>query len=128
MSEGEAQAKQEVDLLLFHVGKATYGADASQVLRVDNAAANALVLSELGTLEQGSRALVFSTDEGEGQLRIDSVGGVRTVDIMDLRRLPPAATVQPYALGVWLDGTQSVLLIDLQEAAKSKTFQKKART
>jgi chemotaxis signal transduction protein len=108
----------DVDLLLFEVGTSIFGADASQVLRVDNAAPNAVILHDLGTLKSGSRVLVFRGGEGEEQLRIDSVRGVKTVSVSELRRLPPAAALKPYALGIWLDGEQTVLLIDLQEAAK----------
>jgi len=114
-----AEDKNEVDILLFEVGPTVFGVDASQVLRVANAESNSVTLKELGPLKSGGRALVFREDEGEGQLRIDAVQGVRTVNVMELRRLPRAAALKPYALGIWLDGTQTVLLIDLQEAAKS---------
>jgi chemotaxis signal transduction protein len=120
MSSESQDANPEVDLLLFEIGTAVYGAEASQVVRVDNPTKDAVTLAELGTLKHGGRALVFQADGGEGQLRIDGVRGVKTVGVHELRRLPPAVAVKPYALGIWLDGQQTVLLIDLQEAAKRK--------
>ncbi len=41
--------------------------------------------------------------------------GVQPVLVSTLRRLPPAAVRRSYAAGIWLDGENPVLLIDLLE-------------
>lgn len=112
----------EVELLLFEVGGQRYGADASQVLRIDRAASNAVTWASLGTPKSGQRALVFrgaDAEAQEAQLRVDSVTGVRPVALEALRRLPPAASQDPTLIGVWLDGDTPVLLLDLRKTASS---------
>lgn len=115
----ELPASQEVELLLFEIAGQRYGADASQVLRIERPGEQAIALSALGDLARGGRALVFRTDAGEGQLRVDKVQGVRPVQLDSLRRLPPAARATPFTIGIWLDGEMPVLLIDLIETMKS---------
>ncbi len=113
--------RSEIELLVFELGGAVFGADASQVLRIDRpveGAGPAQAPGPLGVATQGSRALVFKTEGGYGQLRVDGVRGVRQVAVDSLRRLPQAATAQPYAIGVWLDGDRPVLLIDLVEMVR----------
>lgn len=112
-----AYTRTEVELLLFEVGGALFGADASQVLRIDRplAAAGPDPAGPLGPARGTGRSLVFRTPQGFGQLKVDVVRGVRQVAVDALRRLPAAAATQPYAIGVWLDGDKPVLLIDLVE-------------
>jgi chemotaxis signal transduction protein len=112
----------QVDLLFFEVGASLYGADASQVLRIDRALPDDFSLPDLGALRQGNRALVFQLPEGEGHLRVDAVRGVRPVALNALRRMPAPAAAPPYAVGLCLDQSQGeappVLLIDLAETVK----------
>ncbi len=115
-----------VDLLLFEVGGRTFGVDASQVLRVDRPLPGAYALPGLGPLAEGGRALVFQAEEGEGQLRVDAVSGIRPVPADSLRRLPQvAATAGAYSIGVWLNGETPVLLLDLAEI---EAFQRRHQT
>jgi len=110
----------EVELLLFEVGGQIFGADASQVLRIDRAGASALVVDGLGRPAHGRRALVFQSSEGEEQLAVDFVHGVRAVAADTLRRLPVAIPAPPYTIGIWLDGEKPVLLISLNDTLKAK--------
>lgn len=112
MSEGA-----EIELLLFEVGGEVYGADASQVLRVDRASPSARAIGPLGRPSSGDRALVVRSGAGEVQLRVDRVLEVTGAEVGSLRRLPPAATHERYAIGVWLDRGRPVLLLDLAELA-----------
>ena len=120
--DGDDAAAEQVDLLFFEVGSALYGADASQVLRIDRAQQDDFTLPDLGALREGARALVFQLPEGEGHLRVDAVRGVRPVALNALRRMPPPAAAPPYAVGLCLDQdldeAQPVLLIDLAETVK----------
>lgn len=117
----EPNALEEVDILFFEIGDDTYGADASQVLRIDRALPEDLVLPELGSPKRGSRAIVFDTPEGEGHLKVDVVRGVRPVPLVALRRLPAAVSAAPFTVGVCLDDDRRpVLLIDLVETAKTQ--------
>jgi chemotaxis signal transduction protein len=109
---------EEVNLLFFDIGGRLYGADASQVLRVDRPEAHAFERPELGKLASGERALVFRSGEGEGQLRVDGVRGVRRVTVDHLRRIPPAAHASQYALGFLLEGETPILLLNLSESLK----------
>ncbi|MHB8876520.1 MAG: Frizzy aggregation protein FrzB [Myxococcaceae bacterium] len=117
-----AYTRTEVELLLFELGGALFGADASQILRIERPPAGGPEEQPgpLGEAVVSSRALVFQTPEGLGSLKVDMVRGVRQVAIDSLRRLPPAAAAQPYAIGVWLDGDKPVLLIDLVEMHKKQ--------
>lgn len=114
MSELAAEAVK-VDVLIFRVGRTRYGADASQIVRVDRATHQSKLIDALGTPETGTRALVFNLPKGdEAQICIDGVVGVRTLTVNDLRRVPPAAGQPGGVLGFWLDGDDSpVVLIDL---------------
>jgi hypothetical protein len=117
----ESEDLQEVDLLFFEVGDALYGTDASQVLRIDRAFADAPVLADLGALKRGNRAIVFDTPEGEGFLRVDAIRGVRPTPIVSLRRLPLAVVAAPYAIGLVLDEKdRPVMLIDLVATLKAQ--------
>ncbi len=117
----EPQALEDVDILFFEIGNDTYGADASQVLRIDRALPEDLVLPELGQPARGGRAIVFETPEGEGHLKVDVVRGVRPVPLNSLRRLPAAVSAASFTVGVCLDDDRRpVLLIDLVETAKTQ--------
>ncbi len=117
----ESEDLQEVDLLFFEVGDAVYGTDASQVLRIDRALADAPALPDLGALKRGNRALVFDTPEGENYLRVDAIRGVRPTPIVSLRRLPSAVVAAPYAIGLVLDEKdRPVMLIDLVATLKAQ--------
>ena len=107
------------DVLLFEIGGQRYGADASQVLRIDRPDGTAISVTALGRVAEVARALVFKTPEGEGQLKVDRVFGIKQVQVSSLRRLPAAVASEPYAIGVWLDGQRPVLLIDLLETQKT---------
>lgn len=100
-------AEGEVDLILFEIAGQLFGADASLVLRIERPSA------------EGKRALVFQGGAEEGQLPVDRVRGVKAVSVASLRRMPAAAS-QPHAIGVWLDGDDPVLLLDLVEFVKRK--------
>ncbi len=109
---------KDIDLLLFEVGERTYATDASSVVRIDASSAEAVEVPGLGALKHGKRALVFWWGQGEQQLRVDGVRGVRHVPVQDLRRMPKAAAADSYAVGIWLDGQKPILLIDLVESYK----------
>lgn len=117
----EPQGLEDVDILFFEIGNDTYGADASQVLRIDRALPEDIVLPELGQPSRGGRAIVFETPEGEGHLKVDVVRGVRPVPLNSLRRLPAAVSAATFTVGVCLDDDRRpVLLIDLVETAKTQ--------
>ena len=131
-----AYTRTEIELLLFELGGAMFGADASQVLRIDRPAtatapgeaaptevtfpAASAPLKASTPSHVAGRSLVFRTPQGFGQLKVDVVWGVRQVAVDALRRLPAAAATQPYAIGVWLDGDKPVLLIDLVEMHRTQ--------
>ena len=103
-----------VDILVFEVGNARFGADASQVLRVDSPLEAESVGAPLGKVKRGKRALVFHDASGEQRrLQIDLVHGIKTVSIELLRRLPEPARAGRANIGAWLDGDRAVVLVDL---------------
>ncbi|MCI0570528.1 MAG: Frizzy aggregation protein FrzB [Myxococcaceae bacterium] len=106
-------APETVDILLVEVGEEVYGVDASQVLRIDRAGPQSFALAALGALRHGRRTLVYWTDSGEAQLKVDAVRGVSAVPLACLRRMPPAATRSPLAIGLSLAEERPVVLIDL---------------
>lgn len=109
-----AFAEQHVELIVFEIGQQRYAADATLVLRIDRPEEHTVTREELGALVKGSRALVFRAPGVEGSLRVDAVQGVKTVETAALRRLPAAAQLpNSCAMGVWLDGEEPVLLVDL---------------
>ncbi len=104
----------EVEILLFEVGGSRYGADAAQVLRVDQPRPGIRSVVALGAARDGARALIFESPTGVmNQLQVDVVHGIRTVPIAQLWRLPAGISPQALAIGVWLDGATPVLLMDL---------------
>lgn len=107
-----------VDILLFEVAGVRFAADASQVVRIDRPIEEHSVGAPLGVPQVGNRALIFRDDAGElRRLDIDRVSGVKTVAIESLRRLPPPARVGEIPIGMWLDGDEAVLLVDLARMA-----------
>ena len=110
----ETAARGRVDVLFFRIGLVRYGADASQIVRIERAGFHAQLVDALGMPDEGNRALVFATESGERQVCVDVVEGIRTLEVEDLRRVPPAAAAPPGVLGVWLEaGQRPVVLIDL---------------
>jgi chemotaxis signal transduction protein len=120
MMEELSRAVDEIDILFFEIGGQVYGADASQVLRIDRALPGDLALPELGELKSGARALVFDTSQGESHLKVDVVQGVRPIPLTDLRRLPRSVNAAPFTIGACLDEARLVLLIDLVETARTQ--------
>ncbi len=118
----ERDTEAEVDILFFEVGTEVFGADASQIVRIDLPDQSALQIPELGSVITGKRALVFMIGEGEAeveaQLRVDAVLGIKPVPLESLRRLPPTASAKQYAIGVCLQGQAPVLLLDLVQLAQ----------
>lgn len=109
-----------VELLVFEVAGARYGADASSVLRIDRMGPEGGVGAPLGAPLKGGRALVFADATGaERRLQVDAIEGVRTVSQLELRRLPQVAIATPISIGAWLDGARAVLLVDLQRMASA---------
>ena len=107
-----------VDILVFEVAGTRFGADASQVLRIDRPVDEVSVGQPLGAPKRGSRALIFKAPDGDlRRLDIDRVNGVQTISIESLRRLPGPARVGPIPIGTWLDGDRAVLLVDLAKMA-----------
>jgi hypothetical protein len=110
----------QVDLFLFDVAGLTWGADAAQVLRVDREREGS-VGAPLGAPLEGRRALVFHDREGaQRRLAIDLARGVQQVPVAALRRLPSLAH-GARAVGAWLDGERTVLLVDLVQLCPNVT-------
>ncbi|MDX2015279.1 MAG: Frizzy aggregation protein FrzB [Myxococcaceae bacterium] len=103
-----------VDIVVFEIGGLRYGADMTQVRRIDRLEPDASVGAPLGKPFEGRRALVFCPDgDRELHLAIDTVLAVQSVPPDDLRRLPPAVGPSPFIIGAWLDRDAAVLLVDL---------------
>lgn len=109
----EPEAEEVIQILVVGVGEEAYGVDATQVLRIDRAEGGAFAHPALGTLREGKRSLVFQTDNGEAQLKVDTILRVEAVPISRLRRMPPAATRSPLAVGLYLSDARPIVLIDL---------------
>jgi chemotaxis signal transduction protein len=110
-----AEAPASVDLLLFEVGDQVYGADATQVLRIDRREATTPTAS-LGILKDGRRALVVRGPAGEALVPVDAVRGIHRAHVADLRRPPGPARGDECAIGFWLDAGTPVVLVDLVRA------------
>jgi chemotaxis signal transduction protein len=104
----------DIDLVVFQVAGIRYAADLGQVRRIDVHDEMEAVPPRLGAPHTGTRALVFSIETGiERRLSVDKVFGVSRVPVSSLRRIPPAVNAAPYSIGAWLDGDETVLLVDL---------------
>lgn len=108
---------QTVELVLFEIAGVRYASDLTQVRRIGVVEPEQSVGHPLGKPTLGRRALVFSTTvenrEVESQLCVDAVLGVHAVSVDDVRRLPLAAAVSPFTVGAWVEGSKTVLLVDL---------------
>jgi chemotaxis signal transduction protein len=105
---------EAIDLVVFDVGGTRYAADLGQVRRVDLEDPSESVGQPLGAPTKGGRALVFNLGTGlERRLSVDQVLGVSRVPLQMLRRMPTAVNAPKYSIGAWLDGEETVLLIDL---------------
>lgn len=110
-----ADVGENIDLVVFELGGVRYGADLSQVIRLDFYDAATSVGAPLGAPRLGTKALMI--DAGDGRdwcLAIDALHGVRSVPVEQLRRLPPVARGGAISIGAWLDGEKAVLLVDLK--------------
>ena len=108
-------ADENIELVVFELGGVRYGADLSQVVRLDFYDPASSVGAPLGPPRQGKKALMI--DAGDGRdwcLAIDTLHGVRSVPVEQLRRLPAVAQGGVISIGAWLDGDQAVLLVDLR--------------
>jgi hypothetical protein len=102
------------EVLLFEIGGVRYGADLTQVRRIDRPRGPPTVGTILGTPAVPIRALVFDVPgAGERRLDVDAVLGVRSVSAGELRRLPQTAGAPPMALGALIEGEEATLLVDL---------------
>lgn len=113
-----APASGDVDILFFEIAGQLYGVDAKQVVRVDRPEPSSIELAGLGKPSVGSRSLVFGVGDEEAGLKVDLVRGISAVGVDRIRRMPSVAMAEPYAVGVYLDGEQAVVLIDLVETRK----------
>ena len=108
-------AATNIDLVVFELAGVRYGADLSQVIRLDVYDAASSVGSPLGPAREGTKALMIDAGDGrEWCLAIDTLHGVRSVPVEQLRRLPEVARGAGISIGAWLDGDQAVLLVDLR--------------
>jgi hypothetical protein len=116
MIEAATALDTPVELLVFHVARRTFAADASLVRRVGRAGHASRLSDALGMPERGDRALVFVDEAGqELEICIDEVVGIESVPVANLRRVPAAAGSPRGVLGFWLDGARPVVLVDLTQ-------------
>ena len=107
-------APEMIDLVIFDVAGIRYGADLTQVRRIDIHEPTESVGQPVGPPSVGGRSLVFEIGRGhERRLTVDQVMGVSRVPLNSLRRMPPAVNAARFSIGAWLDGDATVLLIDL---------------
>lgn len=107
-------AVEAVDIVVFDIAGVRFGADLTQVRRIDHDEFAPDIGPVLGQCHAGLRTLVFQQDGGEEKrLSVDEVVGVERVPLGQLRRLPKAAAAPGYSIGAWLDGDKTVVLVDL---------------
>ena len=105
---------ETVQLVLYEIAGVRYASDLTQVRRIGALDREQTVVHPLGEPNVGKRALVFAVnDHTEAQLAVDVVLGVHAVKVDDLRRLPSAASSSPVTIGAWVNGNQTILLVDL---------------
>ena len=109
------KAAETIELVVFELGGVRYGADLTQVIRLDFFDPGSSVGAPLGKPKEGTRALIINAGDGRDWcLAIDTLHGVRSVPVEQLRRLPSVALGGAISIGAWLDGDQAVLLVDLK--------------
>lgn len=109
-----AEEPEELNLVIFELAGTRYAADLSQVVRLDFYDASCSVGAPLGPPRQGSKCLIIDAQDGRDWcLAIDTLHGVRSVPLEQLRRLPAIASFGAISIGAWLDGKDAVLLVDL---------------
>jgi len=111
----EAEADDgHLSLVLFELAGTRYAADLSQVIRLDFYDARCSVGSPLGPPRSGNKCLMIDAQDGRDWcLAIDTLHGVQRVPVDQLRRLPAIAFGGSIPIGAWLDGNETVLLVDL---------------
>ncbi len=103
-----------VDIVVFEIAGTRYAADLTQVRRIDSLGTGDSFAYPFGAPREQKRSLVFGSPEGgERRLAIDAVLGVRAVRVAELRRMPPAVAAPSVSIGAWIDGEDTVLLVDL---------------
>lgn len=108
------EEEEKIDLVVFELAGTRYAADLSQVIRLDFFDPSCSVGAPLGPVRRGAQCLMIDTQDGRNWcLAIDTLYGVRSIGVEQLRRLPPAALGSPISMGAWLDGNEAVLLVDL---------------
>lgn len=106
--------EETVNLVIFELAGTRYAADLSQVIRLDFFDPATSVGAPLGPVRGGNKALLIDArDECVWCLAIDTLHGVRSVPVEQLRRLPAIVPAGSFSIGVWLDGNEAVLLVDL---------------
>ncbi len=108
------QVEEEISLVVFEVAGTRYAADLTQVLRLDFFDESCSVGIPLGRPRSMSKCLMIDAgDDTVWCLAIDTLHGVRSVPVEQLRRLPAVAQGGAISIGAWLDGSEAVLLVDL---------------
>ncbi len=103
-----------ISLVIFELAGTRYAADLTQVIRLDFFDANCSVGSPLGPARTGNKCLMIDAQDGRDWcLAIDTLHGVRSVPVEQLRRLPAVVQGGSISIGAWLDGKEAVLLVDL---------------
>jgi hypothetical protein len=103
-----------LNLVIFELGGTRFGADLTQVIRLDFYDVDCSVGTPLGAPSSGAKCLMIDAQDGRDWcLAIDALLGVRSVPLEELRRLPALAHGGAISIGAWLDGKEAVLLVDL---------------
>ena len=105
---------ERINLVIFELGGTRYAADLTQVIRLDFYDPASSVGVPLGPPRSGLKCLMIDAEDGRDWcLAIDTLHGVRSVPVEQLRRLPAIAHGGAISIGAWLDGNEAVLLVDL---------------
>lgn len=103
-----------ISLVVFELAGTRYAADLTQVIRLDFFDPACSVGAPLGPAHSGTKCLMIEAQDGRDWcLAIDTLHGVRSVPVEELRRLPAIAQGGSISIGAWLDGREAVLLVDL---------------
>ena len=115
MIETAVEVEEEcINLVIFDLGGVRYGADLSDVIKLDFYDPSCSVGAPLGSPRLGDRCLMIDAQDGKRWcLAVDTLHGVRSVPVAQLRRLPAIAHGGEMSIGTWLDGDEAVLLVDL---------------